>query len=176
MGIGVAARIRDKNIAGQILRHRWRAIGLAYGIRFERKISFRLARNHCFAGGGFKQTTLNPFLERLQILVRQRWLVRRHGGIFRLRDCLPKLARVGIARNDDDTRAAAFEQVLITGQIEVGFFLIVIMTLGAIGLNERQNVILISDFILGARDEREPQHCQQAESKRETREIHSLNG
>src|SRR6185503_8877064 len=47
--------------------------------------------------------------------------------------------------------AAAFECAVVAGEIEVALFLVGIMALGAVVLDERKDLVLKSNFLLGRR-------------------------
>ncbi len=94
----IRARRMQHRSQRQILRHRRRPIGLASRVGFQRQIRGRRARNDGFSARILQQTILNPLFENFQILVTQLRPVGRHEWLLRMRNRLPQLAPVRIAR------------------------------------------------------------------------------
>jgi hypothetical protein len=60
----------------------------------------------------------------------------------------PQFAAVQVAGHDDRAGAAALERARVAGQVEVGFFFVRVVALGAIGLDEGLDVVLVGGFVL----------------------------
>src|SRR6266498_3032389 len=64
-------------------------------------------------------------------------------------DGLPQFAPLHIAGREHGAGGAAFERALVAGEVEVGLFLVGVMALGAVGFDEREDVVLVGDLFLG---------------------------
>src|SRR5439155_10978879 len=106
----------------------------------------------------------DPFFKDFDLLIRQPWLVRRHGRVFCVRDRFVELAAVHVSGDHDLARAASFERGIVAGQIKVALLLVRVMAFGAIIFDQRQYVVLVSYFFLRMRSVcNRRQHARQHE-------------
>ena len=134
---------------GQVVRHGRRPFWLGKVSGFEFKVHAGPGGGDRFAPGRFQQAIRDPFLEHLQLLVTELRPIRRHERLFRVRERFPELAAVRTSGSDHRARTAAFEHSLVAGEVQVGFFLVRVVALRAVGLDERQDLVGVIDLVLG---------------------------
>ena len=146
---GVAARGVERRLDGEFPRHRRRALRFAGRGDFQGEINRGPRGGNGLGTRCLEQPARDPFLEHRQFLLWKRRLVRWHVRLLGMRQHLDELAGIGIARHEEHAGATALERCGVSSEIEVAFLLVRVVTLGAMRLNQRQDVIRVGDLLLG---------------------------
>ena len=121
-------------------------IGLADGAWVEREVELGLGLHGDGGAGGFRSSGGDPGLQGFEVGVGNLRAIGGHGRLFLVGDDEVEAAIIGVAGLDDGARAAAGHGAAKGVERQAAFLLVVVMAGVALGLEDRQDVVLVVDL------------------------------
>jgi hypothetical protein len=125
-------------------------------------VNLRAVHDDGLAAGVFEQAAGNPLLDEVEFLVRQ-LVLGRHRRLGGVRGDFVEDGAVRVAAGDDKAGAAAFHHRAVGGEVHVGLGLVGTVALEALVLEEREDVLVVGDFLGGGGGDAQQQSARSQE-------------